>query len=130
MDYNAEQREAMPAASDRRGRADQARRAAAQADARPATPSRRNARPAELDSSATFRPAAAAAIQRPITALVPPVAPRPAASDARQAAGNQAAELRRDGERVAELEAELERHRTVARDVQRRVELAVGRRAA
>ena len=124
--YNAAQREAMRAASDRRARADQARRAAAQADARPAAAPQRNARPAPPDAGAASRPAAAVASHLSMTASVAPAPPRPAASDARLPADGLAAELRRARERIAELEAELEHHRAVARDVLRRVDLAVG----
>jgi hypothetical protein len=55
-------------------------------------------------------------------------APQPAASKVEQPA--LAAELRCARQRIAELEAELERHRAVALHVVQRVEVVVERRAA
>jgi len=65
---------------------------------------------------------------RAVTASAITEAPQPEASKVQQPALT--AELRRAQQRIAELEAELERHRAVALHVVRRVEVVVGRRAA
>ncbi len=129
--YTPQERQAQRAASDRRARADQARQGAAQAAARQIGPPPRPVRttPTCVDTT-TSRPLASVTSQRAITASAPTAATSPVASEARQPVTTLASELRRARQRIAELEAELERHRAVERDVLRRVEFAVGRRAA
>jgi hypothetical protein len=125
--YTAGQREEMRAASDRRARADQARQAAAETPAGETAAQLRGASAMRPSTDATAaRPLAAAASSRRIAVSTIGTA----ALDARQPEPALAAELRRAQQRVAELEAELERHRTVALDVVRRVEVVVGRRPA
>jgi hypothetical protein len=127
--YNAEQREAMRAASDRRARADQARAAAPEPGTRPAATSPRAARLPQPDArTKPARPVAAAASPRAVTASAVTATPQPAASHVQRPA--LPAELRRAQQRIAELEAELKRHRAVALRVVQRVEVVVGRRAA
>ena len=127
--YTTEQREALRAASDRRALANRARTAAAEPTTRPAATPPRGARPPRPDAGTKpTRPVAAAVHPRTITASAIAEAPLPAATNVERLA--LAAELRRARQRIAELEAELERHRAVADDLLRRVEVAVGRRAA
>jgi hypothetical protein len=125
--YTAGQREEMREASDRRARADQARQAAAETAAREIAAQQR-ATSATLPSAGptAARPLAATASSRPIATFTP----SSAAPDARQRERGLPAELRQARRRIAELEAELERHRAVALDVVRRVEVVLGRRAA
>jgi hypothetical protein len=132
--YTSAQRQALRAASDRRARDEQARQAAAQAAVRPTAAPQRAARTAQPNAgTATSRPMAAAVSQRATTATIASAvtAPRsPATSQVEQSACDLAAELRRAHQRIAELEAELERHRAAALHVVRRIEVVVGRRAA
>ncbi len=129
--YTSEQRQALRGASDRRARADQARQAAAQAAARQTAAPQRAARIARTSVGATTsRPVAAAAAPRAITAAVVTTPTSTTTSEQQQPAAILAAELQRARRRIAELEAELERHRAVERDVVRRVDLVVRRRAA
>lgn len=119
------QREAQRAASDRRARADQARQAATEAAARQTTALQRAARPRRMETGATIsRPLAGPESQRPITALVAVAAKR------HESSCSLAAQLRDAHQRIAQLEAELERHLAAERNLLRRVEVAVGRRAA
>jgi hypothetical protein len=127
--YTSEQRQALRAASDSRARADQARAAAVEPATRPTATPPRAARPPQPDAGTKpTRPVAAAASPRAVTASAVTDASRPAASKVLQP--DLAAELCRAHQRIAELEAELERHRAVALHVVRRVEVVVGRRAA
>jgi hypothetical protein len=127
--YTSEQLQALRAASDFRARADQARAAAVEPGTRPAATPPRAARPPQPDAGTKpTRPVAAAASRRAVTASAIIEAPQPAAAKVQQP--SLTAELRCAHQRIAELEAELERHREVALDVVRRVEVVVGRRAA
>ncbi len=129
--YTSDQREALRAASDRRARADQARQAAAQTSTRQTTAPQRAARPAQSGAGATTSdPLATAASRRVTTASAVTATPSPDGSNVQQSACTLALELRRARQRITELEAELELHRAVARDVVRRIAGFTGGRAA
>jgi hypothetical protein len=132
--YALEEREALRAASDRQARADQAR----QVVTRPGPP-----RTEALQRAArTPRPGAGATTARsPRTVADPsattvsaisadPALATAAAPEAQQPAHSLAAELDAARQRIAALEAELERHRTVERDILRRIDHVTRRRAA
>ena len=133
--YSPEQRAALRAASDRRARADQARRPLlgwptvalrrrdvplGHRDRLPARPHRRAHRRAATSRSAIAVSAISA--DRTVRMSVDLEVEQPAQS--------LTAELRRARQRIAALEFELERHRTVVRDVLWRIARVIGPRAA
>jgi hypothetical protein len=122
-----EQREEMRAASDRRARADQARQAAAETAARESAAQRAASATRSGAGVTAARSLAATVGSRPIAVATISGAVQAVRQPAPAAL---AFELRRARQRIAELEAELERHRATARGVVRRVEAVVGRRAA